>query len=915
MTFLIHYGTKRHSGRYPWGSGENPQRSKNFLGYVNKLRSKGMTETDIAKAMGLSTTEYRARIMSENVTSKLDTINTIRKLKDKGYSEKAIAERLRMSQKSVFNYLQPEMEEKLRKQTAIRDSLADIVKEKKMVQIGPGSEQQLGISATKLRNVVEELKAQGYTVATIYENQLGVAGKQKTPIKVIAEPGTEYKDIYKNRENIKPINDIRFIDGGPEITELRPVELVNPKRIMVNYKEDGGDLRDGVIELRRGVKDLDLGDKAYAQVRIAVEGDKYLKGMAMYANDLPDGVDIRFNTNKSRIGEDGKPINKLDTMKSFKKDIDGNVDLTNPFGSEIKAGGQRGALNVINEESDWAEWSNKANLSSQFLSKQSTDLAKRQLDLAYKILEDDFNERMALTNPVIKKDMLNSFADKADADAVHLKAAALPRQANKVILPLPDLKENEIYAPTFKDGENLILIRHPHGGRFEIPEVINNRRHKKGKELIGDSEDAIGISPAIAKKLSGADFDGDNVLVIPNKKGSKYEIKADPAIKDLQDFDPKERYSVPQSMLYDAKTNPSGFKPMTKKLKGIKMGEVSNLITDMTIQGAEKEEIIRAVKHSMTVIDAEKHKLNYKQSYIDNNISELAAKYQGKKRGGAATLISRAGSEIEIPLRKQYGIDPTTGKRSPIDTKTGKKLYTDTGTTEIVRKRLKDGTWVDAGRQLKKMSISRMMYEDDAYNLVSKARTPMEIIYADHANKLKDLANRARGEAFKTPPLEYSKTAKKVYETEVRSLNAKLELAKSNKVYERQAQLLANAIYNAKRKANPDLDADDLKKLRGQSLAAARIRVGSKKKPVIVTDSEWNAIQAGAISNYKLTQIIANADKDDLVRRALPKATPFVSSGKINRAKAMMANGYALVDIAEIMGVSESTLRKAIKTK
>ena len=57
------------------------------------------------------------------------------------------------------------------------------------------------------------------------------------------------------------------------------------------------------------------------------------------------------------------------------------------------------------------------------------------------------------------------------------------------------------------------------------------------------------------------------------------------------------------------------------------------------------------VLYSMVVIDAEKHKLDYKQSEIDNNISSLKKKYQGtydkegRYREGAATLISRAKSQ------------------------------------------------------------------------------------------------------------------------------------------------------------------------------------------------------------------------------------------------------------------------------
>lgn len=43
-------------------------------------------------------------------------------------------------------------------------------------------------------------------------------------------------------------------------------------------------------------------------------------------------------------------------------------------------------------------------------------------------------------------------------------------------------------------------------------------------------------------------------------------------------------------------------------MKNIDIKEsVSNLITDMTVEGASLTEIARVVKHSMVVLDAEKH--------------------------------------------------------------------------------------------------------------------------------------------------------------------------------------------------------------------------------------------------------------------------------------------------------------------
>ena len=58
---LWHYGTPRHSGRYPWGSGKDPyQRTGDFLSRVDELKKKGLGDTDIAKEMGLTTTQNYA---------------------------------------------------------------------------------------------------------------------------------------------------------------------------------------------------------------------------------------------------------------------------------------------------------------------------------------------------------------------------------------------------------------------------------------------------------------------------------------------------------------------------------------------------------------------------------------------------------------------------------------------------------------------------------------------------------------------------------------------------------------------------------------------------------------------------------------------------------------------------------------
>ena len=153
-------------------------------------------------------------------------------------------------------------------------------------------------------------------------------------------------------------------------------------------------------------------------------------------------------------------------------------------------------------------------------------------------------EIKALTNPTIKKHMLEKFADGCDAAAVHLKAAALPGQKYHVIIPINSLKDNEVYAPNYENGTKLALIRYPHGGRFEIPILtVNNKNQLVNKIICKQSIDAVGINHKIADQLSGADFDGDTVMCIPtHDAGGKVKILNKRPLKDLEGFDPKVEY-------------------------------------------------------------------------------------------------------------------------------------------------------------------------------------------------------------------------------------------------------------------------------------------------------------------------------------------------------------------------------------
>jgi hypothetical protein len=871
--YLAHYGILRKSGRYPWGSG-GPEYASNssFLGHVAQLQKDGLTEAEIATGMGITTTQLRASKSIARNEERQSNINMAIRLKDKGMSNVAIGERMGIPESSVRTLLAPGVSDKADVLTSTANMLRDQVAEKKYLDIGTGVEHQLAISSTKLATAVAVLQEEGFKIHYLKVTQLGT-GKQTT-IKVLSAPDVSYSEVSRNRTEIKQIQSFSE-DGGRSYIGIQKPLSVSSKRVGVRYAEDGGSDSDGVIHVRPGVDDVSLGASRYAQVRIAVDGTHYLKGMAMYKDDLPDGVDLVFNTNKKDTG------NKLDAMKAMKDDPD------NPFGAVVrqkihpKTGKVVSAMNIVNEEGDWDGWSK--NLSSQLLSKQSPTLAKQQLDMTYERKQRELDDIAKLTNPAVKKKLLESYADDVDSAAVHLKAAALPRQRSSVILPINTLKENEIYAPNFRDGERVALVRYPHGGIFEIPELTVNNKHPQAKRALGQARDAVGINSKVAERLSGADFDGDTVLVIPN---NKKQIKTAPALDGLKGFDPQRSYPS-----YE------GMKRMSARTKAIEMGQVSNLITDMTIRGATTQELARAVRHSMVVIDAEKHNLDYRQSAKDNGIGALKAKYQGASRAGASTLISRASSTVRVADRKARSAAEGGG----IDKVTGEKKYQLTNEKYIDRN----------GKEVTRTFESRKLAETSNAHTLSSG-TPIEKVYADHSNKLKALANQARKVAVNVKTTPYSPAAKAAYSNEVSTLRSKLNVAIKNRPLERQAQLLANGVVRAKKEANPNMDAADVKKIQGLALQEARARIGARKQRIDITPKEWAAIQAGAVSNNTLTQILANADLDRVKELATPRTTVLMTDTKTNRAKSMVALGYTQAEIADALGVSVSTLKTVV---
>ncbi len=933
--FIMHYGTPQMydgdphgSGRYRQGSGNNPNQHEKVTleERVNELRAAGMSDVDICRTLGLinvrtgkpSTGVLRDRLAVEKAHKFEEHYALALKMREDGATYQEIADRLGYSNESRVRHLLSSNYAKRTQILRTADEIRALVDEKGAIDIGAGVEHELHISKEALNKSLEALRDEGYEVYSIGLPQLTNPGRQ-TPLKVICPPGTTYKEVYDLRDSgkIHSVVDYAISDGegGARRSTLIPPASIISDRVYVKYAEEGGAAKDGLIEIRPGCVDLNLGASTYAQVRIAVDGTHYLKGMAIYGDpkDFPDGCDIIFNSNKSN------KVSKLDAMKPLKKDAD------NPFGAMIKENGGQSyyigedgkkhlsPINKIREEGEWDSWAQ--GLPHQFLAKQQVPLMKQQLSLAYIDHKTELDDIVALTNPVVKKHFLLEYADQCDSDAIHMKGASLPGQKWKVLIPTTELKDTEVYDPTHKNGEQVALVRFPHQGIFEIPICTVNNKNPKLQQLLGNAQDACAINKHVADRLSGADFDGDTVLVIPVGKNHSTRIISRPALEGLEGFDPKAEYATVKrptgkkdedgNDIYEyIGKNGRPIKPMGHETTQNEMGKITNLVTDMTIQGAPDDELTRAVRHAQVVIDAEKHKLDYKASEIDNDIAGLKRRYQGRyKENGdytesASTIFSRAKSEIEVPeTRGNAKINPKTGELDWTGKETGRYYINESGKRVQATKK-----------------VTQMEATNDAHTLSSGFEK--EEIYADYANRLKSLANQARKLYLSIPNPRQNKEAAAEYAEEISALKLAVQRAELNAPRERQAQVLGGYRAKAKKDADEGMSKSEYKKLKARELAKARAEVGSNAKDarIVVTDREWEAIQAGAVSASLLEKVLNYSDPDDLRQRATPRSTSSISDTKKAKIRLMYSSSnYTLAEIAEALGVSTSTVSSIVK--
>lgn len=923
--YILHSGVKRKSGRYEWGSGEFPFQHEPWFQGWSKLTSAEQVET--AKALGMTLKEARNRYSIAKDAKKAQDIAHAKELRySKQMSVKAIAEKMGVSESTINSWLKPDAETRARETEELAKKIAQFAEGHAGIDIGKGCATAMGVNKNKFEVAVQLLKdREGYYNVQWGQEQQTSKNDQKTQTTALIKIKPEWKDLspaqlktvaYKyarsHSDDIVLPFEVKYNnETGKTVLGFDIPKSVSSDEIEVVYTDKngkGGAERDGLIELRRGLDKLSLGNDNYSQVRIAVDDTHYIKGVAVYSDDLPDGINIRVHSNR----KEGVPLKSDDpdakqVLKPMKRADDGSIDLEDPFGAQITA--QRGCINKVNEEGDWDDWTSSRTLASQVLSKQSKDLAERQLNLDYTKRAAEFETIKQISNPIVREKMLNDFADECDKAAVHLKAAALPGQSVKVLIPIPSLKPGECYCPTYQDGEKLALIRFPHQSISEIPMVTVNNSNKEGKKVMTNQAiDAIGLNPKDAHRLSGADFDGDTVVCIPNKKGY---IKNAPEFTGLEGYEPKEQWP-----------GYPGMKPISHQLAQQKMGIVTNLITDMSLRGAKEDEMVRAIKMAQLIIDAEKHKLNWKGAEEEYRIAELHEKYQGKKTGGAVTIISKASGEAHVPEREKYSkINPETGEKEYklthkkkvwfVDPETGKKYY---------KNLLPKQPGYDPNAKDVLIKSTKMAEEKDARNLISPYRHPIEIVYATYANQMKAMGNEARKESLVKRDTPYSIQAAKTYEEEVKNLKEKLDSSKVNAALERLAQRSAEIIIKERiakypdryNKSTPD-GKKHLSKLKNQVTNQQR-KIVSKQRPFEVTEREWEAIQAGALHKSDVKEIINRANSDDIKKYAMPKNSNYtiLSPANLAHAIAMLNSGFTQAEVAANFNISPSTLRRAI---
>ena len=199
---LMHYGVGkmegapgRGSGRYPLGSGKNPnQHSGDFLSRVETMRKSGMSETQIAEALGMTTTQLRVQKSLAKDERRSQEVATARRLRDEGYSLNEIAAKMGYnSDSSIRSLLNENSESRMNQAKTTAEFLKRQIAEKGMIDVGVGVERELGISKEKLDQALYILEQEGYPVYNGRIPQATNPGKFTT-LTVACPQGTEHRE-------------------------------------------------------------------------------------------------------------------------------------------------------------------------------------------------------------------------------------------------------------------------------------------------------------------------------------------------------------------------------------------------------------------------------------------------------------------------------------------------------------------------------------------------------------------------------------------------------------------------------------------------------------------------------------------------------------------------------------------------
>lgn len=92
------------------------------------------------------------------------------------------------------------------------------------------------------------------------------------------------------------------------------------------------------------------------------------------------------------------------------------------------------------------------------------------------------------------------------------------------IFQMPD---DEIYAPSFQDGETVIVIRWPYTNNCDFPILKVNNKHRESIAVLGQAKGVAGVSISTIMRL-GADYGGDTAIILPYRK-----MEGDPQPKEM----------------------------------------------------------------------------------------------------------------------------------------------------------------------------------------------------------------------------------------------------------------------------------------------------------------------------------------------------------------------------------------------